>query len=208
MGVNFPNVPVVDNANRADGALGSSWTSPTFSGNVALTIASNKFAPNSSTSSTSYWNVVSPSGHLQAFVTLATNDATGGVEYAVDYCFSSPNSGSENGYRFQTEAGSVSCYRIDARSFTKLGSSITQAKATSDSIGVDLSGGTHTLYYNAAGAGWSALSTRSDSTYTSGITGVFSSASASQRLDDFGTGTVASLVAASKKSRFLHNLVR
>ena len=178
-----PSVPVVDNFNRADGAIGANW-SLTFSGAVQFTVASNQAAPDAAGGGTSAWHT-SQSGHHQIYVTLSVNDTTAGAEYGLDYCMSNMNSGAENGYRVETNAGKIELLRVDARVFTQLGAQITQAKATNDQIVIDLNGGTHTIAYNGVSIG-----TRSDSTYTSGFPGMFSNASSTQRLDNFGTGTV------------------
>lgn len=52
----FPTTPILDDFNRADGALGANWTNPIEAGNPAPTVFSNAAVGTGSVFNDAYWN--------------------------------------------------------------------------------------------------------------------------------------------------------
>lgn len=83
--------------------------------------------------------------------------------------------------------------RYDAGASTVLGTTVTTpALASGDSIGMSVVGSTLTAYRKPAGGSWTALFTRTDTTYSAGgqIGVELGDTTATMRLDDFGGGDV------------------
>jgi glucose/arabinose dehydrogenase/chitodextrinase len=68
----FPQTPVLDNFNRANGAIGANWTGVT----TGLSISSNRLAQAASTTSFPVWSSATFGPEQEAYVTIATTSST------------------------------------------------------------------------------------------------------------------------------------
>lgn len=180
---------VIDNLDRANGALGANYGALYGTG---LVIDTNQ-AASAGGPQGSYWSAATFGPDCEVFATVATVPATG---ENVDLMLGIGSPGASwNGYGVEMteEAGTDTSviYRADAGVITALGASISQEFANGEGILLNRLSGVLQLYRNA-GAGWVAVGTsRSDSTYTgAGYIDWFLDGTAA-RLDDFGGGTVS-----------------
>jgi hypothetical protein len=74
----FPSTDLLDSANRANGGVGSSWTTPFSAKTTALTIASNKFSATPGTYAGGVWNRTFKA-EQEAFVTISGHNGGASV---------------------------------------------------------------------------------------------------------------------------------
>lgn len=186
----FPTTSIQDNFNRADGGLGANWTK-TFSADLNLAIATNQVKNGGTTSGssaqmTSLGALASP---IEAYIDIPSITESVGL----DYLMSNIGTASVSGYRVQTSTGNtlIKVFRIDNGAFTQIGASITQTVSAGDSLGIAVSGTTHTVWYKPSAGSWTSLGTVTDATYASGSIGILiDNANTLSRIDNFGGGAV------------------
>jgi hypothetical protein len=181
---------VLDNFNRADGAVGSAWTPNEGS---ALQILTNQLSCGAGITLTEdgYWNGLSGLGDCEVYVSAVNASSTSGSSGVSVGCRYAPGSGLPNGYYmnqfFQVGgARSTSFYRYDAGAQTRLGATLTTVAQTS--LGISASGSTFTCY----GTGWASLGSRTDATYSTGYLAVKLDSGVDEvaNCDDFGGGSL------------------
>ena len=140
---------------------------------------------------------------VEGYMTVPT--LTGAATSGEVDLLESVGSSSVDGYAVETRpgAGVFRIYRMDNSTNTQLGADITQAFSAGDALGMEISSGTLTPQYKASAGSWSALSTRSDSTYTSDKYAGFYMVNATGRVDDFGGGTVVAASGTNPRRRSL-----
>ena len=191
----FPTAGVLDDANRADGAMGANWSTdyPNLASS-AMRILTNQIAPVSGGGdSNGWWNPGTFGPSSEVFVTLATVGGTGDYAYVAARVVS-PDTTGVDGYEMSgtesTGTDERQFWRIDNGAYTQLGATANQEIANGDGMGLEIVGSTLTSYHKPAAGSWTAGTTRTDATYSAagfialGLIG-------SMRLDDFGGGTVA-----------------
>lgn len=192
----FPTTTVLDDFNRADGAIGSNWSGPLIGTNDVYVISSNKITPNTSPAS-EYWNPATYGPDCECFVSL-TNIVDGDtMEVHARYV-----SASKSGYAgrftrqdFQT-GFATTIYRVDSGAFTILNSQVDSSGiwAATDKVGIEIIGTTIKLYRFIST--WSNVNTNSgDATYSAANFIGLRSVGATETFDDFGGGTIAAAAA-------------
>lgn len=189
----FPVSAVLDNFNRADGALGANWGGKLFSGNSGgCTVVSNRAQCTGSQSD--YWSAATfgPDCEVHATFPNLFNFGPVGLFLRV----SSPGTASFTGYEvYAYPIGAlIQVYRIDNGSYVQLGSDISQSLSDGDSVGMEMIGDTIQVYYKSGAGAWSAVGpTFTDSTYTgAGYLGMEGDGGGSLSIENFGGGVIAS----------------
>lgn len=187
----FPTTSVLDDFNRADTGPppSTSWTSNLVVGDT-LQVISNQLG--ASAAGDAYWNVatygpdseiyvavpVLPTSGFRLFIRVAQPGETTVDAYSIDFFPTITE------IRFQRWADGAP---------TQLGASISYALNANDRTGFEALGSDLT-YYRDTGGGFAAVDSRSDSTYSSaGYIGIRLQ-DTTERLDNFGGGTVVVVV--------------
>lgn len=181
----FPTTGILDNFNRPDEGPppSASWTGPMRPGDTnGLRVVSNtcqRVAPYGG----AWWNVSSFGPDCEIYITcLGPSDF-----YLFWRIIDSPGTATADGYALNWFNDVITVRRLDNNTFTTLGAGISQTgPASGNKLGVSMIGSTITPYVDTGG-GWTALSTRTDATYSNaGVIG----ANTDGTFDDFGGGTV------------------
>ncbi len=171
-----------DNFNRANGALGSDWTSLGGAG----TISSNQYAC-PGTAGVDYYDNGTPGADAWVQVTASTRVAStnySGVHLRLD-------TGVFNWYEVSFDTSSARILRVDGGVGTVLGANFS-ALSNGDVVRLEMRGSTLSLYYNDVLQG-----TRTDSTYSAAGRSGIQALGSSGRLDDFATGTLPTISSAT-----------
>jgi hypothetical protein len=190
----FPVSSVLDNFDRANGAVGSSW-SKIWSGDLSLYVNTNAVANDGSAGwSNGGWNPGTFGADCEAYLTLTTVNTSGMNLYARMSALNT--AGGPNGYRLSYNGdGTWNIQRLDAGSTTTLGAAnIARTIANGAAVGLEIVGATLTFYYKASGGSWSAVTTRTDATYRdAGYIGMEFQGN-TWRGDNFGGGTISPIL--------------
>jgi hypothetical protein len=173
----FPTTPILDNFNRADGPVGSNWT--TVTGLSTPTIVSNQVASPSSFAA-AYWNPTTFASPLEIHATIPVWSH----QFDLGYCLTNPGTpATTSGYVFTGFGGqgAMLLLRYDNGVSTNLGGFIGDP-VSGDRFGIRLVGGVHTLFKNG-----NAMVSIADSTYTSGNFSL-TIGNTTDRFDDYGGG--------------------
>lgn len=93
----FPTTPILDDFNRADGALGSNWSTPVESGEPGTpTIWTNVFVAPGSTDSSAWWNPTTFGPDTEVFATIPTGVDKSAACYLFARTASENSAGSDN----------------------------------------------------------------------------------------------------------------
>lgn len=192
----FPAALVVDDANRADsGPPPAGWTVWIDSG---IKIVSNQFAPNDTGDNGAYWTTSMTGPDVDAYVTIATIPALGGLTQVgarVDPAGGGGLFG--DGYAIRHTVGSpdtVKLYRYDNSVETVLDTAILEL-GNGDGIGIRCRGSSIEGWVRLTGV-WQPLLAATDTTYAgtgSNVkVGLFNSGNGTSaaRYDDFGAGSI------------------
>jgi len=178
-----PAGPLLDNFNRASGALGSNW-GLMFGGFSSFQINGQQAVDPSATSfAWSFWQQqFGP--NTEVYATMATTSAD-----AVRVCarMISPTTSSRSGYCAQVSGSNWSLIRIDNGVSASLATA-THSVAAGDKLGLTITGSTLTAWYQAGSNTWTRLLTTTDTRY-SGV-GYLSMEARATHLDDFGGRTI------------------
>lgn len=197
-----PNQAILDTFNRADGGLGSNWTSPIWNGDDAPAIVSNTFrgGAGSGSDGDAYWNVASYT-ESEVYITITTLPSAGTGPYLMARIQSPGVAGAMDAYQLYCAkvagAGNDTwaTYRVINEAQTLLANG-TQELNVGDSIGLVVTGTGATVtvqaWYRASGGSWTQLGSDYSDTNAARITsagriGVGCQANVG-RLDDFGGG--------------------
>lgn len=193
----FPLTPVLDNFTGTNGddlpVYSANWDA-TPTGGTALEIQSNAATGTSAggNNSNSWGTTFGPD--CEVYVTVSTAAAAGNVILLLARGVQTTSLATIDGYalRYAPAAGTdtLTIQSVTNGAQTSIGAAFSQEIANGDSIGLECVGTTLTCYYKPSGGSWSALFSRTDSTYSSaGKIGLLSS-STGVRLDAFGGGTI------------------
>jgi len=160
-----------------------------------LKVVSNALAPNASGSPcSSYWKTAF-GAPCEVYATITNN--AGIFEL---YCrLSDVETSNQDGYGIYIDpANGVVIFKIVNGTYTQLGDAVSATISNGHKYGLTAIGTTLTLWRDT-GSGWSSVTTRTDSSITSGgyIGALIYSAGGTARLDDFGGGTAIQTIAAS-----------
>lgn len=203
----FGDSGILDNFNRANGALGASWSSPVYSGDGALVVSGNQCTPNAAGFHDSAWGT-SFSANQEVFATVVSKNANTDLMYLFARLVNL-NGASLDGYiLIITVASGTDTWeirRIDNAVETTLGASFTQEIGAGDAIGLRCNGTSIEAWYRASGGSWTRLATRTDSTYNaSGQIGLGANTASTPLpvFDDFGGGVIVDDVIEQEGFRF------
>jgi hypothetical protein len=184
-----PVTSVLDNFDRTNVGppLSASWT------NIAVghRVYSNVCRPGGDELCSSRWNVATYGAACEVFVTCSTLPASNdffeiGLRMAND---------DSDGYKLYYEPGELDIFRYDDTVYTQLGASVSLTISAGDKLWFSASGSSLNAYRYTSGAWGSSLAARTDATYSSaGYLGL-DTLGYTVRLDDFGGGTLVTVVA-------------
>jgi hypothetical protein len=199
----YPTTPILDNFNRADGAIGSNWIAG-FGDSIPA------ISTNAAKGATSGWYgaVWAPSGTPAIFgpdcevrYTLTAGDTAGSQQAMVLARLTNPTNGSTfAGYsaRIATSQPQIGKFTAGGGTYAALASGGAVTPAAGDGIGLECIGNVINLYYAPAGA-WPGTPTLTFTDNSSPITGAGAigvdwnqSAANSNGMEDFGGGSLAS----------------
>jgi hypothetical protein len=182
----FPSTGVLDNFNRANGALGANWTGGLRPSAATAPVITGNAMVAGSVTSTAWWNQSSFGPDCEAYATVVT----GNIAPTLFARVQNPGASNVSGYLFQAQgmsAGFIQSITNDA--VTTIGGGSFQIPANTTKIGLSVVGNTISAWGYTNGA-WAVITTRTDSTYSAaGYIGVSLGASSLDSFDDFGGGT-------------------
>lgn len=207
----FPTTGILDNFNRADenplstaGNIGAPIFTVASGGPQSFKLVSNAIQDDSLAdgggSAQMYWDGATFGPGIEVYVKLVTPWQNNSSDFWFWVAGNAENTTGLDGYQavvyYSAGTWFYTIWRYDNNVGTELTPSAEAGPtlADGDQIGIELSGGTFTYKYKTAAGSWgdaSGVSTRSDSTYTSGHIGIskgFNDTTTS--LDDFGGGTI------------------
>ncbi len=179
----FPTTGILDNFNRADGALGANWGRPysnllgewAVSGNQCVAGALQNGAV------ANYWSAATFGADSEVYAIRISGGFSIALRLA-DVTGTSPD-----GYYNDTSAGSIN--RLDNGATTQLGATFTGVTTNGNSAGFEAIGSTFKAYEKSGGT-WAELASRTDSTYSAAGYLWITCSLQGNTLDDFGGGTV------------------
>ncbi len=190
----FPTVPIVDTCVRTNEGPppSSKWTTdPWGYGAVGHKVLSNVCVGSGVGDNHTKWNT-SYGPNVEGYITIGTKppDAS---EITINFREVYGGVGLNDGYNIQLvpAAGTdvININRNDDNTATLLGAAVSQEVSNGDSIGFSMVGTTITLYYKSGAGAWTALTTRTDSTYTlAGGISIYTDG-ATSTFTNFGAGT-------------------
>ncbi len=191
----FPSTAVLDTFNRINEGPPPSSDWSNLAGKTGLKVLINQLAEDIGVAyedTWGYWSASSFGPDTEAFITIA--------DVAVDsytWLWVRFDPVLSNGYGIQAVKGTskLRIYRLDDGDRTQLGTDVSQAISSGDSIGISVIGSTISLYYKASGGNWVLKDTQTDSTYSGAgnIAIQCQELSSATKLDDLGGGTLASV---------------
>lgn len=186
----FPSLAVVDNFNRANGALGAGWDGPVRPAEVEPAVFGNRVTGDPSEARSAYRDDITVDGDGEVFATVYD-----GTEEVVLYLLMNDVGTSDvNGYMLKWDPGpgSLSMLRIDDDSTVSVLESVGVSMASGDGIGLRRVGSVLEMFHRVAAGSFVVVGNGvTDGTYTSGRVGFGLAASAAAKLDDFSGGELA-----------------
>lgn len=178
----FPTAGILDNFNRADGAIGSNWTIFFEDG---FRVVSNTCALTTGGlgEGGTFWNVTTNFTDTEVYTTLST---TGNLAL-----YARANSDASNGYLLSFESGNLVLYGTTGG--VTLATYPTVGLANGDAFGCAVIGTNIETFKRVSGV-WSSLGSVTDTSVSSGRVGMYTG-NTTVRFDDFGGG--APVVAGS-----------
>lgn len=187
----FPSEAVLDDFNRADGALGANWAADTFNfSNPAPTIASNQVRGIAG-DNRAYYSATKNQVDGQVAVTIPTLPPVN-EKVALAYRVRSPATSSVAGFEVETEQTALNglkAFRIDAGVYSQVGLYPTPLVA-GDKIGVRFTGASHEFYIVPASGPKLHIGTLTDAAYQDADGGYagLTVEGTTVRVDDFALG--------------------
>lgn len=202
----FPTTPIIDDFNRANGAIGANYTIPTFAG--SMNVSSNTVVA-AAANSIAIRNTLTYQD-VEIYGTLSTKPTDGNVALLFWRAVQTASAATMDGYVLRiTAVAGASNDTIQVQSLTNgvattIGANFTQEITNGDVVGIRMVGATVEVFINGT-----SLGTRSDSTYTAtGQIGIGLSATSSGAWDNFGGGTMLSAPLAPTYRRMAGIIVR
>lgn len=188
----FPNTPVLDNFNRADGALGPNWNGPSFGDGNNLTISSNAVTSSNVSFSAMCWVAASVGTDFEVYMDLPVLPLPTGTSRVIVSNSATASTGLL-GYYLVANPTTPSFQLSDAADGSNIGAAIAQAISAGDSFGFNRISGTITIWYRPSAGSWTALGTRNDSRYNGPFFIGIEMSDNTQRGDNFGGGTYVAM---------------
>lgn len=181
----FPSTSVLDDFNRANGALGANWAGNLFGPDADLAVDSNQAKGPSNPANNGWATQFGPD--CEAWMEITTY--TGHVNVVGRW--SALDSTTPDGYMVaaQSDVSEIVIYRFDDGSFTEL-ATFTQTVSSGDWLGMRIVGDTIYAYYKdvSVSSEWQLVGQVTDGTYSSaGYIGLYH-ASSTTFTDNFGGG--------------------
>jgi hypothetical protein len=195
-GGGFPTNGLLDNFNRADESpLGNgNWTELLSSAHDSARIVSNAVVRVGTVQKAGmYWSASQFTANQEVYFTISTK-----TDQWMDLLLrlTNPAGSPFNGYAISIEVSAgtdvIAVNRKDDDANTLLGSTFSQEITNGDGVGASIVGSTITVYYRSGAGAWTALGTRTDSTYSgAGHIGFAGNQNGtSWTMDDFGGGSL------------------
>jgi hypothetical protein len=190
----FPNTPIRDTFDRADGVLGGNWSSPALGDSASPTIETNLLRFSAAAQSSACWN-----GNVfadgEVYFTVPTLSAVGDHVRLLGRC-DTATLGAQNSYRalWVQSSGDIflSKFKGGVQQSDVFSGSAVRTVSAGDSLGMSMAGGLITLWYKAAaGASFSSvISGYDDGALSAGYMGVGAGfgITVEPRLNNFGGG--------------------
>jgi RHS repeat-associated protein len=190
-GGTFPSTGILDNFNRADGALGSNWTGPVWPSDSPDQIISQRMAPPGSGWGDDYWSAQQFGADQEVYYTLAALGNGNSSEPLVRVQNSGTGSLRAYGLYVDDAGDTLQIFRVENTSETPIGAAASVTIGAGDQIGLRAVGTTISAWHRPSGGSWTQVVSVTDSTVTGpGYVGIALD-SGSVRIDDFGGGTVS-----------------
>lgn len=183
-----PSTSILDNFNRANGALGANWSSVNASGNQP-TISSNVAIGPASSTTPVYWNPTQFGPDSEAYMTCTAFSGT--TAQRLFLRLKDVGTANNDGYSVSVAAdGTWEIRRLDNGAITVLNSGDLGTMNAGDVMWFTAVGSTLTFYVNGT-----SIATATDATYAAaGYIGFQHGNSTSSKSDDFGGGTIPLIV--------------
>jgi hypothetical protein len=183
--------PVLDNFNRANGAVGSNWALISTTSFASMNVSSNAAVDASTTLyAWNYWKPTSFGPNAEAYVTVARYSGTDTIRVGARVTV---GTSSYSGYFVSvTSTGAWSIIRTDNKIPTTLASGITQTVASGDKLAIKIVGTRITALHYGSAIGWAQVlsyDTANDSIRYSNP-GSLAVELETSTIDDFGGGTL------------------
>lgn len=194
--MSFPTTALLDDFNRADGAPGGNWTSPSMGESGTLSIISQTLGNVSGTwAGALYSGTYGPDA--ETYCTIATPGVSG--QRFILWLRGSGSGTTCSGYTLEIDClgGSWDLYRNSAGVGTWV-TSMSQIVGAGDQVGFSAIGSQIIAYHKPSGGSWTQKMTYNDASpiLTSGWLGIKSFSNV-YRSDDFSGGTVVTVVTDS-----------
>lgn len=187
----FPtNTTVLDNFDRANGALGANWG--TLASFNVYAVASNVASVSVSGENGNYWSAATFGPDVEVWQTVVSINSGANSSNGLEARLSSPT-GLRNGYHLDwAHDGTFQLYRVDAGGYTAIGTGTTVTHAANVKIGLSCVGNVITGYADTGG-GWTQKVQTTDNTYSgAGYIALhsYNDGGVATTSDNFGGGTV------------------
>jgi len=156
--VAFPSTPILDNFNRADGALGANWTAPPQATDSTPEIFSNVVTGVGSLNNSAYWNAAT-FGATEAFLTIPTS-VVGGARFSPYARIQNPNSATVFAAyiaEFRMDLSTIDVFRIYNNTYSSTLGQISSAVSAGNKVGTKVTTVGPSIRIETwidAGAGW------------------------------------------------------
>lgn len=192
-----PSTSILDTFNRANGALGANWSSPTYAGDDSPTVISNACGQSGSDYADANWNGATYT-ESEVYATLTVVPATGNQVYLMAR-IQSPNTSGMDAYTLLLTKASGTDTLDVMRTINGADTSIatrSQEVSAGDALGLVVlgTGATVTIqvWYRASGGSWTQLGADISDTNANRITAAgrigLGLQNSTARWDDFGGG--------------------
>lgn len=181
----FPATGILDNFNRANGALGANWGGNLFAGDNNLVIDSNQAKPGAEPANNGWATQFGPDCEVYVDITTYSSHTNIVARWSV-------LGGSPSGYMVAAhgDVSLIKVYRFTGGSFTEL-ITFAQVVESGDSLGMRVSGSTIYVYYKdvSVSSDWYAVGQVIDATHSgAGYIGLYQ-VHPTTFTDNFGGGT-------------------
>lgn len=202
----FPSTGIIDNFDRTnEDPVTGNWSNNIFNSGFGCQIEGNLLSKATGNPGDGCWyNATTYGANQELYATWpnGTGHVTPGAARMIVCLHNSPGTATARGYglrlkKVDAAPDILQLFSFDGESFSNIGTGVNQEFDNGDKAGIRISGdGTLYIYFDDAGAGWTLLSTETDSTYTTQCANSylgFYLSSNTFDLDDMGGGTVVTV---------------
>lgn len=194
--MSFPTTnTIIDNFNRADGAIDTSWLlAHSYAGSTLMVTSGSQAAPSAGNYIIIYWSGGSYGPDMEGYVVEPTLTAVTNDGPYLCARLQQIGTGTLDGYLAAIETSGTRTFagRLDNGVLTTLGAVGATSFSNGVTLGIETTGSTINVYAKPSGGSWSLVLSRGDATYSStSFLGMYGgSDSTTYRMDDFGGGTI------------------